>query len=774
MSWLHKGIFACDVKSLAKSQRGRSEPSSSSSSTSADIKCINFTMKKAENLRANFGMEVILVIDGDSLPCKKEENEKRRAERDAAFQKAVAAEQCGDSRAARRFYAQSCSVTYKIRYELIKACKQAGIAFLVAPYEADAQMARMAHTGLVDLVITEDSDTLVYGCPRVLFKIDFDANQGQEIQLMRDLGKNESPSFRNWTHDMFVFMCILSGCDYCDGISGIGIKLAHKIVRVHRTPSKIFTALRVAGRMTREFEDKFWIAFRTFRHQRVYCPSKQQIETLWPIVGSNHNANPNEVWPFLGGHIDPHIASKIADGTLHPATKTDWSSALRQKHSAGDRHSNEYSVGEIHHRKSKRNQGRRRSTSDGKENIWHALVYGSKDCHDTDDARVGKDCNQQSKEVGQQTKNDMFSFFPTRNKKRDKDDKKKRNRDDNTDDDVRPPLTEIYLGGLDGGNNSTSKSKSKYVQPSSHKDVPIHFHEYSSRLVGKSFKPMSRKRRKETNCGSKSSRCVQKIWEKSKTQTHHAEAHQAVEAIAPDGNRDETTVDHGVSLFQKNTVVANQHRSDNLESGETDYESGNCWDSRFYTESYTADHRYHDQPSSSTFVDDGHQMPYSDYVGHRSSSFLDFDVQTQPFQSDSSLTSAYTTVTAEPQDLSSARPKDVYDNLFAEELSIGATATTCERNYGEDQYPTEPTLFQPTHHHAAPFDPARYDSSYNPRLVNDSKMFGGFGSANPGMYEEDLFSNFQVPEDTHVRREEGFYAQIDDGLLSDLAIMQQM
>jgi len=159
MSWLHKGVFACDVKALAKSQRDRSEPSSSS--TSVDTKCINFTMRKAENLRANFGMDVILVIDGDSLPCKKEENEKRRAERDNAFQKAIAAEQGGDSRAARRFYAQSCSVTHKIRYELIKACKQAGIAFLVAPYEADAQMARMAHTGMVDLVITEDSDTLV-------------------------------------------------------------------------------------------------------------------------------------------------------------------------------------------------------------------------------------------------------------------------------------------------------------------------------------------------------------------------------------------------------------------------------------------------------------------------------------------------------------------------------------------------------------------------------------------------------------------------------------
>jgi len=37
----------------------------------------------------------------------------------------------------------------------------------VAPYEADAQLAYLQKEGLVDLVITEDSDMLVFGCKRV-------------------------------------------------------------------------------------------------------------------------------------------------------------------------------------------------------------------------------------------------------------------------------------------------------------------------------------------------------------------------------------------------------------------------------------------------------------------------------------------------------------------------------------------------------------------------------------------------------------------------------
>jgi exonuclease-1 len=45
--------------------------------------------------------------------------------------------------------------------------KTAAVQFIVAPYEADAQMAYLARRGDVHAVITEDSDLLVYGCPRV-------------------------------------------------------------------------------------------------------------------------------------------------------------------------------------------------------------------------------------------------------------------------------------------------------------------------------------------------------------------------------------------------------------------------------------------------------------------------------------------------------------------------------------------------------------------------------------------------------------------------------
>ena len=50
------------------------------------------------------------------------------------------------------------------------------IEFVVAPYEADAQMAYMVKQGIADFAISEDSDLIAYGCPKQMMKLDFFGN----------------------------------------------------------------------------------------------------------------------------------------------------------------------------------------------------------------------------------------------------------------------------------------------------------------------------------------------------------------------------------------------------------------------------------------------------------------------------------------------------------------------------------------------------------------------------------------------------------------------
>lgn len=53
-------------------------------------------------------------------------------------------------------------------HELIpKVLKRENVSYVVAPYEADAQMTFLAISNQVDAVLTEDSDLIPFGCPRV-------------------------------------------------------------------------------------------------------------------------------------------------------------------------------------------------------------------------------------------------------------------------------------------------------------------------------------------------------------------------------------------------------------------------------------------------------------------------------------------------------------------------------------------------------------------------------------------------------------------------------
>jgi len=307
--------------------------------------------------------------------------------------------------------------------------------------------------------------------------------------------------------------------------------------------------------MPLDFEESFFIAFRTFRHQRVFCPEKQQIETLYPIAGSNHKTDPNEVWPFLGEYIEPSIASKIADGSFHPSLKIPWSEALKQKQQHPTHQSNAVNDLEIHHRRSASNiiangggRNRRGASNKEKTNVWHSLIYGSKD--DSQNSRHHQQPSQpphDGKENNASSKRDMFSFFPQN--------KRQGSKEDDTVEQSQPPVPEIYVGNDDSSTSlPKSKSKSNYVPPAHHRDIPIHFNEYASRLVGRAFKPISRKRKKQELDGTKSSKYVQKIWEKcAKIQRPVLMQNQAPTGEVTTAEKEEAA--QGVSRFKKVSEV---------------------------------------------------------------------------------------------------------------------------------------------------------------------------------------------------------------------------
>ncbi|XP_054726219.1 flap endonuclease GEN-like [Anastrepha obliqua] len=92
-----------------------------------------------------------------------------------------------------------------------------GVQYVYAPGEAEAYCALLNKKGLVDGVMTEDSDCIVYGALRVYrkFKLSTRAVEiydMEEIKKKMDFGQNKA-----------IVMALLSGCDYgSKGIPGIG------------------------------------------------------------------------------------------------------------------------------------------------------------------------------------------------------------------------------------------------------------------------------------------------------------------------------------------------------------------------------------------------------------------------------------------------------------------------------------------------------------------------------------------------------------------------
>lgn len=62
---------------------------------------------------------------------------------------------------------RSIDVTHKMALNLIKRCREINVDCIVAPYEADSQLAYLNLSGIAHIVITEDSDLLLFGCKRV-------------------------------------------------------------------------------------------------------------------------------------------------------------------------------------------------------------------------------------------------------------------------------------------------------------------------------------------------------------------------------------------------------------------------------------------------------------------------------------------------------------------------------------------------------------------------------------------------------------------------------
>jgi exonuclease-1 len=260
----------------------------------------------------------IVVFDGGALPMKAATNAARRENRQKNHAKGLRYLEQKNYDQAMNCFRQAVSITFDMMKRVQSYLDQVGVDWIVAPYEADAQLAFLSRNGWVDAVITEDSDLLTFGCKTVLFKLD-KTGQCKEVKY-ENLGNIEKPSLVNFDMDMFRVMCILSGCDYVESLPGIGLKKAHELIRRHRTLDAVLEALKadVTKTLPAHYEERVRLADLTFRHQRIWDHESNCLSTLTPMAIGSFASDDEKQNDYLGPVLSEEIAYGVSSGRLHP------------------------------------------------------------------------------------------------------------------------------------------------------------------------------------------------------------------------------------------------------------------------------------------------------------------------------------------------------------------------------------------------------------------------------------------------------------------------
>ena len=216
----------------------------------------------------------------------------------------------------------------------------------------------MYKNGIIDFVITEDSDLFLFGVKKSLVKFDATKCCGNFINLedindYKSTHKGKKKTLKNGDLclflkkfkklEEFIHVGVLSGCDYVSSLYGIGIKKSVKYITENRKIDRLLhTLMRQKDKKApKDYRIQFKRAVLTFLHQTVYDLRSKRLTYLNPLtddvdaylvdlnkhlsrlpVVQQYNVNDkrptvyDKTLNFLGKHVDEETATLIAEGKI--------------------------------------------------------------------------------------------------------------------------------------------------------------------------------------------------------------------------------------------------------------------------------------------------------------------------------------------------------------------------------------------------------------------------------------------------------------------------
>jgi len=174
----------------------------------------------------SLNIEPIFVFDGKPPIQKKDCVDERKKKAQEAKDKM---ESCDTQEQKDNLEKTSIRLTKEMIDNVKKLLNLMGISYIHQDGEGEAIASELCRIGYVDYVLTEDMDSLVYGCPKLIRNcLDKSLKRKDIISIINyDIMKEKF----GLNDEQFIKFCILCGCDYCPNVPKIGNTTALKIIK---------------------------------------------------------------------------------------------------------------------------------------------------------------------------------------------------------------------------------------------------------------------------------------------------------------------------------------------------------------------------------------------------------------------------------------------------------------------------------------------------------------------------------------------------------------
>lgn len=258
-----------------------------------------------------YDIKFIFVFDGKAPDLKLKERARRAELKHEAEKKYEEAKEKEDVEEMRKYAARTSKLTKKMIADVKELLSALGIPIIQAPSEGEAQAALIVKNKDAYASLSQDADSLLFGCPLVVKNLTLSGRKKLPNKLSYNeitpelISLHDTLKALEITQDQLIVIAMLTGTDYnIGGIKGIGHKTALKLVKEYGNSEKNFDKLFKEHKWDEYFEYDWKDVFNIIKHTETTNDYKIEFkevddEKVVEVLCTNHDFSEERVRKLL-------------------------------------------------------------------------------------------------------------------------------------------------------------------------------------------------------------------------------------------------------------------------------------------------------------------------------------------------------------------------------------------------------------------------------------------------------------------------------------------